>query len=167
MRGSRLKSCVCRARIACHDSSSCAHVFVLTLSFTFLSLLAMFSLIILSFLLPINFIFHEVVDKFPVHSLMRTLALLPSTTLSHLALKLGPRKGTVRLDSASDCDWVGCPTTRDEELLLGSSGGVVEWCTRELTLQDTRTHCLVVTRSRILRMHSGSRIGKVCSIHPS
>ena len=50
--------------------SSCAHVFVLTLfdCSTSLSLLTIFSLIILSFLLPINFIFQDVVDKFPVHS---------------------------------------------------------------------------------------------------
>ena len=70
MRGSRLKSCVCRARITCHDSSSCAPVFFLTLFdySTFLSLLTIFSLIVLSFLLPINFIFQDVVDKFPVHS---------------------------------------------------------------------------------------------------
>ena len=65
-----LTSCVCRARITCHDSSSCAQVFVLTLFdySTFLPLLTIFSLIILSFLLPINFIFQDVVDKFPVHS---------------------------------------------------------------------------------------------------
>ena len=65
LRGSRLKSCVCRARIICHP-----HVFVLTRFdySTFLSLLTIFSLIILSFLLPINFIFHGVVDRFPVHS---------------------------------------------------------------------------------------------------
>ena len=64
------KSCVWRAHITCHVSSSCAHVVVLTLRdfSTFLSLLSIFSLIILSFLLPINFIFHDVVDKFPVHS---------------------------------------------------------------------------------------------------
>ena len=37
----RLKSCVCRAHIICHESSPCAHVFVLTLFdySTFLSLL--------------------------------------------------------------------------------------------------------------------------------
>ena len=60
-----LKSCVCRALITCHDSSSCAHVFVLTLFdySTFFSLLTVFSLIILSFFLPTNFIFQEVVDK--------------------------------------------------------------------------------------------------------
>ena len=47
-------------------------------------LLTIFSLIILSFLLSINFIFHDVVGTFPVHcSLLRTLAPLPSTTLSH------------------------------------------------------------------------------------
>ena len=34
---------------------------------TFLSLLSIFSLITLSFLLPVNFIFQDVVDKFPVH----------------------------------------------------------------------------------------------------
>ena len=56
-----LKLRVCRAHIMCHP-----HVFVLTLfDSTFLSLLTIFSLIILSFLLPINFIFHDVVDKFP------------------------------------------------------------------------------------------------------
>ena len=46
-----LKSCVCRAHIMCHESSP---VFVLTLFdySTFLSLLTIFSLIILSFLLP-------------------------------------------------------------------------------------------------------------------
>ena len=65
-----LKSCVCRAHIMCHESSPCGHVFVLTLFdySTFLSLLTIFSLIILSFFLPINFIFHDVVDKFSVHS---------------------------------------------------------------------------------------------------
>ena len=57
------KSCVWRAHITCHVSSSCAYVVVLTLRdfSTFLSLLSIFSLII-------NFIFHDVVDKFPVHS---------------------------------------------------------------------------------------------------
>ena len=34
---------------------------------TFLSFLTIFSLITLSFLLPVNFIFQDVVDKFPVH----------------------------------------------------------------------------------------------------
>ena len=60
-----LKSCVCHARIMCHP-----HVFVLALfdHSTFLSLHTIFSLIILSFLLSISFIFHDVVDKFPVHS---------------------------------------------------------------------------------------------------
>ena len=43
------------------------------------------SLIILSFLLPINFIFQDVVDKFPcAPQLMRTLTLLQSTTLSQV-----------------------------------------------------------------------------------
>ena len=42
-------------------------------------LLSIFSPIVLSFLLAINSIFHDVVDKFLVHF----LALLPSTTLSH------------------------------------------------------------------------------------
>ena len=65
MRGSRLKLRVCLAHIMCH-----CHVFVVTLFdySTFLSLLTIFSLIILSFLLPINFIVHDVVDEFPVHS---------------------------------------------------------------------------------------------------
>ena len=65
-----LKLCVCRAHITCHESSPCAPVFVLTLFdySTFLSLLTIFSSFILSFLLPINIIFHDVVDKFPVHS---------------------------------------------------------------------------------------------------
>ena len=60
-----LKSCVCRAHIRCHP-----HVFVLTLFdySTFLSLLTISSLIILSFLLSIYFIFHDVVDKFSVQS---------------------------------------------------------------------------------------------------
>ena len=54
----------------CHESSPCDHVCVLTLfaCSTFLSLLTIFSLIILSFLLATNIIFHDVVDKFPVHS---------------------------------------------------------------------------------------------------
>ena len=34
---------------------------------TFLSFLTIFSLITLSFLLPVNIIFQDVVDKFPVH----------------------------------------------------------------------------------------------------
>ena len=34
---------------------------------TFLSLLTIFTFITLSFLLPVNFIFQDVVDKFPVH----------------------------------------------------------------------------------------------------
>ena len=64
----------CVAQVVC---LSCAHhvscvihdVVVLTLFdySTFLSLLIIFSLIILSFLLHINFIFQDVVDKFPVH----------------------------------------------------------------------------------------------------
>ena len=63
MRGS---SRVFVVRTSCvKKSSPCTHVFVLTLfdDSTFLSLLTIFSLIILSFLLPINFIFHDVVDK--------------------------------------------------------------------------------------------------------
>ena len=73
------------------------------------------------------------------------------------ALQLRPRKGTLHLDNASDSGLGRMPD--DEEVILRSNG-VVEWCTRELTLQDTRTHCLVVTRSRVLRMHSGSCRGK-------
>ena len=63
-------------------SSPCAHVvcFILFDFSTFLSLLSIFSHIVLSFFPAINFIFHDVVDEFLV--LMRTLALLPSTTLS-------------------------------------------------------------------------------------
>ena len=47
----------------------CVHVVCLILFdySIFLSLLSIFSLIILSFLLAINFFFHDVVDKFPVH----------------------------------------------------------------------------------------------------
>ena len=65
-----LKSRVCRASITWHESSPCAHVFLLTLFdySIFLSLLTIFSLIILSFFLPINFVFQDVVDKFFVHS---------------------------------------------------------------------------------------------------
>ena len=75
---------VWRAHITFHESSSCAHVFVLTLRdfSTFLSLLSIFSLIILSFFLPINFIFHDVVPC--ALQLMRTLAPLPSTTLTQI-----------------------------------------------------------------------------------
>ena len=81
-----LKSCVSRARIACHDSSSCAHVFVLTLPdySTSPSLLTIFSLIILSFLLSINFL-PRCGGQIPcAHSQMRTLAPLPNTTLSQV-----------------------------------------------------------------------------------
>ena len=55
--------------LAFHASSSCAHVVCLILFdfSTFLSLLSIFSPIVLSFLLAINFIFHDVVGKFPVH----------------------------------------------------------------------------------------------------
>ena len=77
-----LKSCVYRARIMCH-----LHMFVLTLFdySTFLSLLTIFSPIVLFFLLAISFFFHDVVDKFSCCTpLMRTLAPLPSTTLSQV-----------------------------------------------------------------------------------
>ena len=52
-----------------HASSPCAHVVCLILFdfSTFLSLLSIFSPIVLFFLLAINFFFHDVVDKFPVH----------------------------------------------------------------------------------------------------
>ena len=66
--------CVAQVRVfvvrTSHSMCHPPHVFVLTLFdyTTSLSLLSIFSLIILSFLLPINFIFHDVVDKFPVHS---------------------------------------------------------------------------------------------------
>ena len=69
-----LKSYVWRAHITFHESSPCAHVVCSDTLFdfsTFLSLLSIFSLIILSFLLAINFIFHDVVDKIPVHSSSR------------------------------------------------------------------------------------------------
>ena len=51
------------------DSSLCAHVVCLIFFdfSTFLSLLSVFSPIVLSFLLAFNFIFHDVVDKFPAH----------------------------------------------------------------------------------------------------
>ena len=52
--GSSCKFGVRTSRVMCHPHA--------------LSLLSIFSLIILSFLLAINFIFHDVVDKFPVHS---------------------------------------------------------------------------------------------------
>ena len=81
-----LKSQFWRPHITFHESSSCAHVVCLILFdfSTSLSLLFIFSLVVLSFLLAINFTFHDVVDKFLALSLMRTLALLPSTTLSQL-----------------------------------------------------------------------------------
>ena len=77
------------------------------------------------------------------------------------ALQIRPRKGTLRLDSASDSDWAGCPTTRK------SSSGAMVWLSGELVSSLCRTQGLIATRSRILRTHSGSRRGKVCSVHPS
>ena len=77
------------------------------------------------------------------------------------ALELRPRKGPLRLDSPSDSDWAGCPTTRK------SSSGAMVWCTREFALPDTTAHGLVVTRSRVLRVHSGGRRSKVCPTHSS
>ena len=67
MRGSNHKFGV---RITFHESSSCAHVVCLILFdfSTFRSLLFIFSPIVLSFLLAINFICHDVVGKFLVHS---------------------------------------------------------------------------------------------------
>ena len=57
-----LKSYVWRAHLTPHASSPCAHVVCLILFdfSTFLSLLSIFSPIVLSFLLAINFIFHDV-----------------------------------------------------------------------------------------------------------
>ena len=60
---------VWRAYITFHVSSSCAHVVCLILRdfSTFLFLLSIFSPIVLFFFLAINFFFHGVEDKFPVH----------------------------------------------------------------------------------------------------
>ena len=76
-------------------------------------------------------------------------------------LQLLPRKGTLRTALLT--------ATGPDAPRRGSLGshGVVEWCTRELTLQDTVTHCFVVTRSRVLRLHRGSCRGEVRSIRPS
>ena len=54
---------------------------------TFLSLLTIFSLIILSFFLPINFIFQGVVYKFPVHTSRRQL----NDTSRNPQSRMGPR----------------------------------------------------------------------------
>ena len=70
-----------------HASFSCAHVVCLILRdfSTFLSLLYIFSPIVLHFLLAINFFFHDVEDKFPVHSRWwGPCHPLPSTTLSQV-----------------------------------------------------------------------------------
>ena len=79
-----LKSCVCRARITCHDSSSCVHVFVLTLFdyFTFLSLSTIFSYHLV--LPPAHQLhFPQCVGQIPCAlQQMRTLAPLPSITIS-------------------------------------------------------------------------------------
>ena len=68
-RVAQVVSLACAHHIPFHESSPCAHVVCLILFdfSTFLSLLSIFSLTILSFSLAINFIFHDVVDKFPVH----------------------------------------------------------------------------------------------------
>ena len=86
-----LKSSVWRGHITFHVSSSCADVVVLALPdfSTFLSLLSIFSLIILSFLLAINFICQVPCALQPV----RTLALLPSTTLSQTLLLMNKDNG--------------------------------------------------------------------------
>ena len=64
-----LKSWIWRAHFTFLASSPCAHVVCLILFdlSTFLSLLSIFSPIVLSFFLAINFIFHDVVDKYPAH----------------------------------------------------------------------------------------------------
>ena len=70
MRGSSRKFGVRSALFtSSHASSPCAHVVGLILHnlSTFLFLLSIFSPIILLFLLAINFFFHDVVDKFPLH----------------------------------------------------------------------------------------------------
>ena len=43
------------------------------------------------------------------------------------ALQLGPRKGTLRLDSAPDSHWAGCPTTKksSSEAMVWLSGALV------------------------------------------
>ena len=80
MRGSR--RCLSCAN---HVSSPCVFDYS-----TSLSLLTIFSLIILSFFLPINFIFQDVVDKFPVHSRRwgpwRPCRVRPSHTLQDYVL---------------------------------------------------------------------------------
>ena len=83
-----LKMRVCCPHITCHVSSSCG-CFDLTLFdySTFLSSLTIFSLIILSFLLPVG-------GQIPcAPPLLRTLTLLPSTTLSQV---MSPTKAMIR-----------------------------------------------------------------------
>ena len=74
---------VWRAQRTFHSiPSSCAHDVLTLCDSPFHFLLSTFSPIGLFILLVSTF--HDVVDKFPVHSLMRTLAPLPSTTLSEI-----------------------------------------------------------------------------------
>ena len=57
------------------------------------------------------------------------------------ALQLRPRKGTLCLDSASDSDWVGCPTTRK------SSSGAMVWLTGALVGFLGKTQGLIALSS--------------------
>ena len=79
----RFKAQVWRAQRTFHSiPSSCAHDVLTLCDSPFHFLLSTFSPIVLFILLVSTF--HDVVDKFPVHSLMRTLTPLPSTTLSEI-----------------------------------------------------------------------------------
>ena len=82
-----LKSCVCRAHIMCHESSPCAHVFVPTLFDYFHFPLSADHLLSYHPVLPPAHQLHlpRCGGQIPCAlSLMRTLAPLPSTTLSQV-----------------------------------------------------------------------------------
>ena len=75
---------------------------------TFLSLLTIFSLIILSFLLLINFIFQDVVDKFPVHSCrVRPLSQVYEPNDYHITQATEPhiQESSVENGSPSDFEY--------------------------------------------------------------
>ena len=56
-------------------------------------------------------------------------------------LQLMPRKGTLRLDSASDSDWAGCPTSRK------SSSGAMVWLNGALVSSLCKTQGLIALSS--------------------
>ena len=57
------------------------------------------------------------------------------------ALELRPRKGPLHVDSASDSDWAGCPTTRK------STSGAMVWLSGALVISPCRTQELIALSS--------------------